>query len=238
MKYFAIASSIPEESDVLLRQLKNLRREKIAGRTLFRGELAKSAVLLMNTGIGKVNAAHTATVIHERYAVNAFMNIGVGGAYPNARLETGDIAVALKEISCDEGVIGPQGWKGIRETGLPLIESGQKKYYNEFPVDRGLAQNCLHAAYGITRAQGGNFITVSAATGTHRRALQLEKRFNGLCENMEGSAIAHVCALYRVPFLEVRGISNIVGIRDKRRWRLKRASENCQKAVLNLLGNL
>ena len=55
---------------------------------------------------------------------------------------------------------------------------------------------------------------------------------------MEGAAIAQVCAIYNIPVFEIRGISNIAGIRDKRRWNLSLASENCQKAGMELISLL
>jgi futalosine hydrolase len=51
---------------------------------------------------------------------------------------------------------------------------------------------------------------------------------------MEGAAIAQVCAIYKIPMLEIRGISNIAGERDKRKWNLDLASENCQELVLKI----
>ncbi len=78
-------------------------------------------------------------------------------------------------------------------------------------------------------------MTVSAATGTNKRAEELEKRFSAVCENNEGEAIAQICAIYGIPLFEIRGISNTAGVRDKRKWNLKLASENCQKAVLEMI---
>jgi futalosine hydrolase len=78
-------------------------------------------------------------------------------------------------------------------------------------------------------------VTVSSSTGTRKRAKELEKRFNAICENMEGAAVAHLCTLYKIPLFEIRGISNIVGVRDRRTWDLKLASRNCQQVVLETL---
>jgi futalosine hydrolase len=52
---------------------------------------------------------------------------------------------------------------------------------------------------------------------------------------MEGAAIAHLCCLYRIPCVEMRGISNIVENRDTKKWDIRRASENCQLAVTEFL---
>ena len=241
MKYIAILSSIQIESDSIISRLKNVSRSYIAGKTLYKGKLESVGVLVLNTGIGKVNAAHSATAVMEKFNIRYLINMGVGGAYPFSGLATGDIAIAIKEIYGDAGVITPGGWKGIKETGIPLLQSEGKKYFNEFPLDKDLAKKSLtitRNASRITQVKTGNFVTVSASTGTPGRANELEKRFNAICENMEGAAIAHVAAIYRIPFLEIRGISNIVGMRDKRRWRLSLATKNCQKAVMEIISRI
>lgn len=232
---FAILSSMPFESDRISARLKSVRRIKIAGRTASRGRLSGRDVLLMNTGIGKVNAAHSATCIIEKFPVKKIINIGVGGAYPGAGLKTGDVAAALKEIYGDEGVIDPKGWGSYKKIGIPLVQHGRKKYFNEFPVlvpQFPVGARCNVPLRKDFKIKTGNFVTVSAATGTQKRAKELEKRFKAVCENMEGAAIAQVCMIYKILMSEIRGISNIAGVRDKRKWNLKLASENCQKVVL------
>ncbi len=229
----AILSSMPFEFDRILSGLKNVRTSEIAGKTVHAGKLSGNDIIIMNTGIGKINAAHSATCLIERYPLKKIINIGVGGAYPGSGLNNGDIAIASKEIYGDDGVIDAEGWKSLKEIGIPLVESAGKKYFNEYPV-------CSIGAIRESPLQvkTGTFVTVSAVSGVQRRAKELEKRFDAICENMEGAAIAQVCALYNIPMYEVRGISNTTGVRDKRRWNMKLASENCQKLILNIIGDL
>jgi len=223
------------ESARLLSILEKVRVAEAAGKKIRKGKLSGLDVLFINTGIGEVNAAHTATVMVENYPVDKIINMGVGGAYPGSGLGPGDVAVASKEIFGDDGVITSKGWKDMKEIGIPVLRKGRKKYFNEFPLSS--PSQAFFKAQGNReiKIRSGIFITVGSATGTKKRAKELEKRFGGICENMEGAAIAQVCTIYGIPMFEVRGISNIVGIRDKRRWRLKEASENCQKVMLNLL---
>ena len=63
----------------------------------------------------------------------------------------------------------------------------------------------------------------------------LFRSFGALCENMEGAAAAHLCALYGVDFVEVRAISNIAARRDRDAWELPLACSRAQEAVLFLL---
>ncbi len=238
---------MPFESHQILDRLKNVRTSVIAGKTGYRGKLSGLDLLLLNTGIGKVNAAVSAACILEKFPVKNIINLGVGGAYPGSGLRIGDIAVASKEIYGDEGVITSKGYEGIKTIGIPLLQRGGRKYFNEFPVSASLliapsarAHTTLPAGRrGFNfKIKSGRFVTVSAATGTRKRTEELERRFKPICENMEGAAIAQVCTIYEIPMLEIRGISNIVGIRDKRKWNLKLASENCQKAVLEAINTL
>ncbi|MBI5196082.1 MAG: futalosine hydrolase [Nitrospirae bacterium] len=258
MNALAILTSVPFESNIILSCLKNIRKFRMAGKVVSKGRIAGHDILLMNTGIGKVNAAHAVTALIEHYPLKCVINSGAGGAYPHSVLAVGDIAVASKEIYGDEGVMSPGGWKDLRAIGIPVAQVGKKKYFNEFPLDKKFLKitiNILRITHhasrpsplpplpmcregGWGRVKLGNFLTLSSVTGTHKRAIELEKRFNAICENMEGAAIAHVCAMYKIPMLEIRGISNIAGVHDKRKWNLKLASENCQDTVLEIIAGL
>jgi futalosine hydrolase len=238
MQLIAIISSMPFESAFILSCMKRVRHHSMAGKTVHKGQLSGVNVVLMNSGMGKVNAAHAATYLVEKYPVSVIINIGVGGAYPGSGLKVGDIAFASREIYGDEGVIDADGWGGLEKIGVPLVKEGTNRYFNEYPLNSLPPSLCKVKNsmsswnYKIT---GGNFVTVSAVSGTQKRARELEKRFNALCENMEGAAVAQVCTLYKIPVFEIRGISNITGIRDKRKWDLQLASENCQKFTLELI---
>jgi futalosine hydrolase len=238
MKILALLSSMAFENDQILSLLKNVRKTRAAGKIIYRGRCSGHDILLVTSGIGKVNAASSATALIENYPVLAVINFGVGGAYPGTGLNRGDVAIASKEIYGDEGVFTSAGIKGMKEIGIPLVRTGRTKYFNEFPLDPPSIPIPKNENNTNIMIKTGNFITVSAVTGSQKRAKDLGKRFDAVCENMEGAAIAHVCALYKLPMIEVRGISNMVGVRDKRKWNLKIASENCQKMVLEIIKKL
>ena len=86
MKLLVLLSSVPVESDKVLASLKSLRRSTLAGKAVYRGKLSRLDILMMNTGIGKVNAAHSATAAIENFPVGLIVNYGIGGAYPGSGL--------------------------------------------------------------------------------------------------------------------------------------------------------
>jgi len=113
-------------------------------------------------------------------------------------------------------------------------------FFNDWPTDSGLhdwAKPLLqaHAEDNQAKLLSGPFVTVSTCTGSTLVATEIEQRTKGICENMEGAAVALVCQQLSTPLLEVRGISNLVEDRDTSRWDLPSGMNAAQKAVLELL---
>lgn len=240
-----LISSISEEGKKIVREIKISDAFAAPHFRIIRGQIYNKNVVYAASGIGKTNAAHAATILIENFAPELVILFGVGGAYPSSGLRIGDIAIAKKEAYGDEGVMVKDGFHGAESIGIPLLKKGGKKYFNEFPMNKSLIRRCLSiiklAPYTLPLApevKSGTFVTVSTCTGTRKKASELEERFSAICENMEGAAVAHVCAMYGTPMLEIRGISNIVEDRDKSKWDLKLASDNCQKVVTELLNHL
>lgn len=214
---------------------------KPAGKTLpghpvfYSGIVSENSVIFGASGMGKTNAAHTATILIEKYSPLIILNFGIGGAFSSSGLNVGDIAVAQKEVYADEGVLLKDGLHTLELTGIPLLKIRGRRYFNEFPADKRMSRLALKASGRVGNCRTGIFLTVSACTGTQKKAEELIGKFSPVCENMEGAAIAHICRIYGIPFVEIRGISNMVEDRDKGKWDVKLAAENCQKAVFHFL---
>ena len=193
-------------------------------------------VIFSHCGIGKVNAAHSTTIVLENNKIDYLIIFGIGGAYSDARV--GDVAVAESENYGEEGVMTGEGWKSMEYTGFALLKN-KTEYFNSFPVDRKLSHLAAEASKDMgLNTHVGPFITVSQCSGTRTSSDILQKRFSGLCENMEGAAVAHICARYGVPMIEIRGISNLTGDRDMKKWNIPLAVSNCNKAISELVRRL
>jgi futalosine hydrolase len=229
-KCIGLISAVAFEGGLFAKSRKAARAET-GGLVFHIGGRDRNTFVYAASGIGKVNAAHAAAVMIQSYSPTAVVSFGIGGAYPSSGLHIGDLAVAKTEIYADEGVVLKDGFHTLEAIGIPLVRAGRRRYFNEFPSDRALARKALHAACSVSHALAGRFATVSCCTGTKKRAVEIEKRFDVICENMEGASVAQICRLYGVPFVEIRGISNIVEDRDARNWQVELAAENCQKSV-------
>src|SRR5659263_414145 len=201
-----------------------------------KGFLHGKSILFSHCGIGKVNAAHTVTLLLEEQKPDILLLFGIGGAY--AKTGIGDVVIAESENYGEEGVMTPAGWKPMESIGLPLLKN-DLEYFNTFAMDGKLSQLAIKASKDIgLKVHSGNFITVSQCSGTRKIGEIIRERFNGICENMEGAAVAHICAKYGVPIIEIRGISNIIEDRDLTKWNIPLAVSNCSKAVNEVIRRL
>jgi futalosine hydrolase len=201
----------------------------------FSGRVGGKTVKALITGIGQVNAAQALTSMIEYERPDIVIMAGCAGAYTGSSLKVGDVAVATEETYAEAGIITPDGWKGIEDTGYSLVESNGKAYHSRFPLSGKYNKIIKAANPGIHL---GTFLTVSAISGTAERGRELFARYGALCENMEGAAAAQVCLIYGVPFVEIRGVSNMVENRDKEKWDIDTAMKNCAAAVVAFIEKL
>ena len=203
-------------------------------------------VALAISGLDKVNAAHLLTCLLQTMSPKPrlVLQTGIAGALPSvgafAPAVVGDVVIATQEAYSDTGSSTPAGWLSARELGWPMALVGGIESGGVFTLDGRLVAAALQvvaeAAAGNDedafaairpeqhpRVMAGPCITASQVTGVTAEAEELAGRWEALAESMEGAAAAHVCGLYGVPFLEVRGISNLVGDRDRGRWQVRRA---------------
>lgn len=234
-----VTASTVQEISLLVRLTGACREDSASSPEIYRGFIGKRTVLLAVTGIGKVNAASAATALLQRAAPQLLINTGCAGAYPGSGLAIGDLAVASSEVLADEGVLTPAGWQPMELIGIPLVVRGGKSFYNELPLSLQASGKAvkLASAFGLSMKRG-KFLTVSTCSGTLSRGQELAGRYGGICENMEGGAIAQVALRYGVDCLEIRGVSNLVEDRDMTRWDIPRAVEAAQRFVLRYIEEL
>lgn len=227
------------EVDLIIDQLSRKRELAIQGKSFYTGFIENGLRAVISLcGVGKTNAAHGATLLIDRFKPDIVYNIGVAGSYPSSGLKIGDITIAEKEIYGDEGLITEDRKQKktcfftMDKLGLPLAVINGINYYNEYPM---LIPEGFKVQSSKFKIKTGNFITVSSCTSTLKRAREMQESFGAICENMEGAAVAHICALSGIPVVEIRGISNIIKDRKAEpisKADIKKASENVQRFFL------
>ena len=241
-----LLASTPMESSSIRKTITVDHEKFHAGKTHIHGQLDDRTVSLVLTGLGTVNTAHALTCVLERRRPKLVLQFGVGGAYLSSGLDVGDIAVATEELYGDLGVQTPAGWASAELIGIPILEmQGEgKKFFNRFPLDDKLVAIAGELIQNMDWeddppvVKHGTFVTVQQCSGVTTLGNEIAARFNGICENMEGAAAAHLCTLYDIPFLEIRAISNRVEDRNMAAWNLPLSIERVQKTVQSVVKEL
>lgn len=213
----AVVAAMEEELRALLPLLANAQRVERAGRTLHVGRLHGQRVVLARSGIGKVAAATTATLLAAEFAPASMLFTGVaGGLAPGVAV--GDVVLAreLLQHDMDASPLFPR-------FEVPL--TGRARFATDTTLADGLAaatMDCLRdaaravgtaalAEFGIERPRlhqglvvsGDRFVATAADSDALRRALP-----DALAVEMEGAAVAQVCADFGLPLAVLRVVSD------------------------------
>jgi futalosine hydrolase len=232
-----LLSAVAQENTYLCAQLFNPATCTCGPFEYQRGTLGAHSVAIATCGIGMANAAAVSALLLEHLKPEALVMCGCAGAYPPGGLNPGDLALAEGEIYADTGAVTPEGFLSMRALNLPLFSCKDTHLYNRFPASEHLKTHAaqiltLFAQQNSCAFAAGDFATVAACSGTDRRAEALHCATHAICENMEGAAVAHMCTMFGVPFLEIRAVSNMAENRDIRSWILDKAMQRAQEALL------
>jgi len=196
------------------------------------GEKSGSLPELFVTGVGPLEAAIRLTrrLCEAREEIALVFNFGVAGAYAGSGAGLLDICLAESEVMGDFGI--------CHEESIEPFDGQLASRQALFLEPRYVAQAWQILRTQDYRCKKGVFVTVNGASATAKRGAMLHAAHNGLCENMEGWAVARVCAEFAVPCLEVRCISNMVEDRNLANWQLAAAVQKCGQAVSLLLDHV
>ena len=212
----AILSALPEEQAGLLQQLQHARRDVHGGRVFWQGSLSERPVVLALSGMGKVAAATTATVLIERFACARVLFTGVAGGL-GQQVRVGDVVVARQYLQhdMDASPLCPR-WElpgyGRADVACDpalsalLLQAAQDFLLVTSQENQPDSAAAAQAHHGLV-VSGDRFIATAQASNTLRRELQ-EAGHTVLAVEMEGAAVAQVCADYQVPFAAMRTISD------------------------------
>lgn len=196
------------------------------------GETAGRSHELFVAGVGPLETAVRLTrrLCEASGGISLVLNFGVAGAYVGSGAGLLDLCLAEREVLGDFGICHAESVEPF---------DGQLASKSVFPLDsRYLVQAAEILGAQELGCKKGVFVTVNGVSATAGRGAMLRAASNGLCENMEGGAVARVCEEFAIPCLEVRCISNMVEDRNPANWQLAAAVHTCGQAVSLLLDHL
>lgn len=237
-----IAAAVAGELEALQADLGGAATSRIGTQRITSGKIGRQAVRMVVTGPGIANTVHGLTVAITEKRPKLILQTGCGGGFKEAGLKIGDVAVASCEIDVHLGIEPTEPEEPVGVLGFPVIRKSGQDIFNSYPVDAQERDSALESLKGALSGSdvsvlSGPFITVATVTASVARSGYWYHHHGALVENMEGAGAAHVAAIYDIPFLEIRAVSNRVGDRDKNRWDLPLSFRRCSQAVKSYLEN-
>jgi len=200
MEFIGIIGAMEEEVLTLKEKMDIREVRSIASLDFFVGTINKKKCIVVQSGIGKVNAAVCTQILIDIFYVDAIINTGVAGALSQS-LEIGDIVISKDAVQHDFDATSFGYEKGI----IPRMKESYFKSDEHLIKIALKASNFLNSrtnVYVERIVSGDQFIADPI------RKAEIIREFNGFCTEMEGAAIAHVCNLNNIPCVIIRSISD------------------------------
>ena len=200
MKRYGIIAAMNEEMQEIEKIMNNKETQEIYKLNFIKGKINNSEVVLVEAGVGKVNASRTTQILIDKFDIDTIINVG-SAASANDELEIGDIVIGSKIVQHDFDITAfgyPKGYISnvgqFLESDNTLIEKIEQTISNmkdsDFKIKIG------------TIASGDIFCTEL------KMKEKIRTKFNADAIEMEGAAIGQVCKLDNIPFLIIRSISD------------------------------
>lgn len=232
MNLIGIIGAMEEEVEKLKQQMTEVSVQTKASMEFNRGKLKGKDVVVVRSGIGKVNAGICTQILVDDYKVNAIINTGIAGSLKN-EINIGDIVVSTDALQHDMDATGfgyPQGQ-------IPRME------VLSFPADENLVrlaqEVCIEVNPDIS-VFAGRVVSGDQFISNRDVKERITREFGGFCTEMEGAAIAQGAYLNNIPYVVLRAISDKAddsATVDYPTFEQK-AIEHCVKLVENMVKRL
>ncbi len=195
-----IIGAMDEEVSKLKEIMMDVDVMERASMDFYNGTIDGKNIVVVRSGIGKVNAGICTQILVDEYGVDAVINTGIAGSLNNS-IEIGDIVLSTDALQHDMDATGFGYEPGV----IPRMKT------SIFEADEGLrkiAKECCEKVNPEINVFEGRVVSGDQFISDKTKKKYICDNFNGLCTEMEGAAIAQAAYLNDVPFLIIRAISD------------------------------
>lgn len=189
-----IIFAMEEELNALKKYLILENEYNLFDLNFYEGKIDNVDCVLVESGVGKVNAARTTQILIDNMKVEYIFNIGVAGGIDQS-LKVGDIVIGESLVQHDFDITAFDHEKGYIPNVGTYIEADSY-------LVKIAQENIDNAKVGVI-ASGDIFCT------EFMMGQKINKKFSALCVEMEGASVAQVCFLSHIPFLIIRSVSDV-----------------------------
>lgn len=244
----AILGAFGEEVALIESQLADKREQKIQGITFVTGKLNGRNVVVASSGVGKVNAAVTTTLLIEHFKPAEVLFTGIAGG-TNPDLLPADIVIATQTAQHDFGALTAEGFE--RRGALSPTDGQRNPVF--FPADERLIKAAERAIERVElemvetdtsprkpKIIKGVIVTGDAFISSAEKKAELKKALGADAVEMEGAAVAQVCFQQKIACLVIRSMSDLADANARRDYEkfYRLAARNSARLVAEIVSQL
>ena len=171
------------------------------------------------TGVGMVPTAYySGKIINDSY--DAAFNLGICGSF-NSNLEIGTVVNVYEDCFSELGAEDGDAFLSLEDLKL----EGVTKIKNSSGA----------MSIEIEKLAKVNGITVNTSRGNEKAIENVFQKFHPMVESMEGAAFMFACENERIPYVQIRAVSNFVERRNKNKWNIPLAIKNLNDTFIKIL---
>ena len=198
----AVIGAMEQEVELLRATLENAQTETIANSEYTTGTYKGKDVVLLKSGIGKVNAAMSTTILLQKFKPDVVINTGSAGGFDPA-LEVGAVVIS-DEVRHHDVDVTIFGYEIGQMAGMPAAYQSDEKLMD-------VAKKAVEAV-GEHQWAVGLICSGDAFMNDPVRVEEVRKNFPTMkAVEMEAAAVAQVCYQFDTPFVVIRALSDIAG---------------------------
>ena len=182
--------------------------------------------------ISGVGLMHTMYNLQKQLQVkkpDLVIQAGIGGSF-DLSIPLGTVLAVKKDTVADIGVVEKKNFLSVFDMGFSKAD--QSPYKKGWLVNPGmhlLKRNSLKKVTGIS---------VNQISSSKQMISLFNRKYEPVIESMEGAALHYACLMADIPFLQIRAVSNYVGERNKKNWKIKESISNLNNELIRLLNSL
>jgi futalosine hydrolase len=180
---------------------------------------------ILITGIGLTAATYHLLKQITLKRPGLVIQAGVAGCF-DKKIRLGEVVAVKKEAIADQSVIELEKLKTLFD--LELLP------HDQFPFTKGWLEN-NHEILKKTYVEKVKAISVNEITTANQRVEYYKEAFDPVIESMEGAALHYTCLMEKIPFIQLRSVSNYIAERDKKKWDMKQSIINLNNELIKFI---
>jgi futalosine hydrolase len=194
----------------------------------YRNTKRRQDVDVLITGIGLTAATYHLLKQISLKKPGLIVQAGVAGCF-DKKIPLGTVVAVKKETIADQSVIELKKLKTLFD--LDLVP------HDQFPFTKGWLVNKTEVLKKIN-LQKVKAISVNEITTSKQKIKFYKEAFEPVIESMEGASLHYTCLMEKIPFIQLRSVSNYIAERNKKKWDMQKSLINLNKELISLIESL